>query len=77
MNTSIAANGTKTTKEDTLSGKSFGVTGLYHFNPQGSYSPFVKLGWPMLSISMLPIFIRSSSTRYLIVSLIFPSRPTP
>jgi hypothetical protein len=33
MNTSIAANGTKTTKEDTLSGKSFGVTGLYHFNP--------------------------------------------
>jgi hypothetical protein len=28
-----------------LSGKSFGVTGLYHFNPQGSYSPFVKLGW--------------------------------
>jgi spore germination cell wall hydrolase CwlJ-like protein len=21
------------------------VTGLYHFNPQGSYSPFVKLGW--------------------------------
>ncbi|CAC9456930.1 hypothetical protein BSPLISOX_2356 [uncultured Gammaproteobacteria bacterium] len=45
MNTSIAANGTKTTKEDTLSGKSFGVTGLYHFNPQGSYSPFVKLGW--------------------------------
>jgi hypothetical protein len=27
MNTSIAANGTKTTKEDTLSGKSFGVTG--------------------------------------------------
>jgi outer membrane protein W len=34
-----------TTKEDALSGKSFGVTGLYHFNPQGSYSPFVKLGW--------------------------------
>jgi hypothetical protein len=26
MNTSIAANGTKITKEDTLSGKSFGVT---------------------------------------------------
>jgi spore germination cell wall hydrolase CwlJ-like protein len=45
MNTSIAADGTKTTKEDALSGKSFGVTGLYHFNPQGSYSPFVKLGW--------------------------------
>jgi hypothetical protein len=21
------------------------VAGLYHFNPQGSYSPFVKLGW--------------------------------
>jgi hypothetical protein len=30
MNTSIAADGTKTTKEDALSGKSFGVTGLYH-----------------------------------------------
>jgi hypothetical protein len=28
MNTSIAADGTKTTKEDALSGKSFGVTGL-------------------------------------------------
>jgi hypothetical protein len=34
-----------TTREGLLSGKSFGVAGLYHFNPQGSYSPFVKLGW--------------------------------
>jgi hypothetical protein len=28
-----------------MSGRSFGVAGLYHFNPEGNYSPFVKLGW--------------------------------
>jgi outer membrane protein W len=28
-----------------MAGKSIGVAGLYHFNPQGNYSPFVKLGW--------------------------------
>ena len=36
-------NGTSVSTD--VSGNSFGVAGLYHFNPQGSYSPFVKLGW--------------------------------
>ncbi len=27
-----------------ISGSSIGVTGLYHFNPQSDFSPFVKLG---------------------------------
>ncbi len=36
---------TKETVKSVVSGNSFGVAGLYHFNPQGSYSPFVKLGW--------------------------------
>jgi hypothetical protein len=35
-------NGTSVSAD--VSGNSFGVAGLYHFNPQGSYSPFVKLG---------------------------------
>jgi hypothetical protein len=35
---------TKTSEDDTLSGKSFGATGLYQFNPQGSSTTFVKLG---------------------------------
>jgi hypothetical protein len=26
-----------------MAGKSIGVAGLYHFNPQGNYSPFVKI----------------------------------
>ena len=39
----ITANGVETGID--MSGKSLGVAGLYHFNPQGDYSPFVKLGW--------------------------------
>jgi hypothetical protein len=39
----VAVNGSPTAIN--MSGKSLGVAGLYHFNPQGSYSPFVKLGW--------------------------------
>ncbi|CAC9521222.1 hypothetical protein [uncultured Gammaproteobacteria bacterium] len=39
----LTANGVETGID--MSGKSLGVAGLYHFNPQGDYSPFVKLGW--------------------------------
>ncbi|NYT28431.1 MAG: porin family protein [Candidatus Thiodubiliella endoseptemdiera] len=40
---SITENGAATVVG--MSGTSLGLAGLYHFNPQVSYSPFVKLGW--------------------------------
>ncbi len=40
---SITANGAATVVD--MSGTSLGLAGLYHFNTQTDYSPFVKLGW--------------------------------
>ncbi len=34
-----------TTDVLSMSGKSLGIAGLYHFNPVADYSPFVKLGF--------------------------------
>ncbi|BBB23697.1 hypothetical protein CVFO_0413 [Isorropodon fossajaponicum endosymbiont JTNG4] len=37
-----------------MSGSSIGVAGLYHFNPQSDFSPFVKLGahsWDITAIN--------------------------
>lgn len=39
----ITANGLATRVD--ISGSSIGVAGLYHFNQQADYSPFIKLGW--------------------------------
>ncbi|SFV89081.1 hypothetical protein MNB_SUP05-SYMBIONT-5-1429 [hydrothermal vent metagenome] len=39
----LAAKGIAT-ESISMTGESIGVVGLYHFNPQADYSPFVKLG---------------------------------
>ncbi len=39
------ANPTPGPDPDYFSGNSVGAAGLYHFNPDSDFSPFIKLGW--------------------------------
>ncbi len=47
-----------------VSGDSLGVVGLYHFNPQASYSPFMKLGWHSWNLKFADTKVKGNDELY-------------